>query len=63
MKFIDKFEGEHRFLSNFWPSPVDLDGETYASAEHAYQAAKTLIPEERKKIQEAVTPGEAKKAR
>lgn len=39
---ILKFDGEHRFLSNFWPAQVVLDGERYASVEAAYQAGKTL---------------------
>jgi len=39
---ILKFDGEHRFLSNFWPAQVVLDGERYASVEAAYQAAKSL---------------------
>jgi ribA/ribD-fused uncharacterized protein len=37
---IDSFKGEHRWLSNFWPTYVMLDGELYASVEHAYVAAK-----------------------
>lgn len=38
---ILSFKGEHDWLSNFFPTPVELDGERYASVEHAYQAAKT----------------------
>ncbi len=38
---ILEFQGEHRWLSNFWPAKVALDGMTYQSVEHAYQAAKT----------------------
>lgn len=49
---ILKFDGEHRFLSNFWPAQVVLDGERYASVEAAYQAAKTLDPEFRAKVRE-----------
>jgi hypothetical protein len=37
---IKGFFGEFRFLSNFWPAKVILDGEEYASVENAYQAAK-----------------------
>lgn len=47
MTKIDKFEGEFRYLSNFWPCTITYEGFTYSSCEHAYQAAKTLIPEER----------------
>lgn len=48
------------FLSNFWFVPVSLDGEIYRSVEHAYQAAKTLDPKERKMIQAANLPTQAK---
>ncbi len=37
---VNEFQGEFRWLSNFWPAVVTLDGEQYASVEHAYQAAK-----------------------
>jgi ribA/ribD-fused uncharacterized protein len=37
---IRGFFGEFRFLSNFWPAKVFLDGEEYGSVENAYQAAK-----------------------
>lgn len=37
---IKTFGGTNRFLSNFWAAPVTLDGETYPTVEHAYQAAK-----------------------
>lgn len=58
---IDKFDGEYRFLSNFWPAKVMMDQETYPSVEHAYQAAKTTDPSLRKQIALATTPGRAKK--
>lgn len=41
---IRKFEGEYRFLSNFYPSPIEFRGAVYASAEHAYQSAKSDDP-------------------
>lgn len=44
---IDRFVNEYRFLSNFFPAKVKLDGVEYHSVEHAYQAAKTLDPNER----------------
>jgi N-glycosidase YbiA len=58
---IDKFEGQYRYLSNFWAAPVELDGEVYRSVEHAYQAAKTIDLTYRKRIHEAYTPNDAKK--
>ena len=59
---IDSFQGEHRFLSNFWLSPVEFEGLIYPSVEHAYQAAKTFNPEDRKRIAAMSSPGQAKKA-
>lgn len=41
------FNGEYRFLSNFYETPITYDGVTYPSVENAYQAAKTTIEEER----------------
>ena len=40
MEEINDFRGPYRWLSNFHEVEVLLDGETYASTEHAYQAAK-----------------------
>lgn len=39
---VDSFQGEYRFLSNFWPASVVFEGVTYPSVEHAYVASKTL---------------------
>lgn len=57
---IDSFRGEYRFLSNFEPSAVALDGWEYPTVEHAYQAAKTLNLDERTEIRDAPSPGKAK---
>jgi ribA/ribD-fused uncharacterized protein len=59
---ISMFDGtEYEWLSNFYPCLVENDGVLYTTTEHAYQAAKTLIPAQRVAIQAAVTPGEAKR--
>lgn len=52
---------KYKWLSNFWPVEVEFDGETYPSTEHAYQAAKTLIPEERMMVRRTSACGAAKK--
>jgi len=57
---INSFRGKNRFLSNFWPAPVTLDGVEYPSTENAYQAAKTLDLECRK-VFETCSSGDAKK--
>lgn len=56
---ILEFQGEHRWLSNFWPATVTLDGVIFPSIEHAYQAAKTH-PSQREPFQNC-TAGQAKK--
>src|SRR5438270_6235435 len=58
---IELFEGPYRFLSNFYPAQVEFDGLTYPTVEHAYQSAKTLDMNERKRIAQAPTPAEAKR--
>jgi N-glycosidase YbiA len=57
---IDSFQGEYRFLSNFWPAPIMYMGVEYPSVENAYQASKTQVVEERIPF-ETCTPAEAKK--
>ena len=61
MSDILGFNKEYRFLSNFYPAKVLLDGLEYASTEHAYQAAKTTDPSERRRIRESQKPGDAKR--
>jgi len=61
---VIKFAGvrnAYSFLSNFYPALFLYDGEKWTSSEHAYQAAKTLIPAQRKEVQDAPTPGKAKR--
>lgn len=59
---INSFEGQHRFLSNFFPADVYYDGEWYPSAEHAYQAAKTLDLHTRHLISKLRSAADAKAA-
>lgn len=58
---IDSFSGDFRFLSNFYPCKIFFGGSFYPSVEHAYQAAKTLVPVERDQVRGARTAGVAKK--
>lgn len=60
---ISRFRGEHAFLSNFHPSTVRLPGEPwpYPTVEHAFQAAKADTEFERRCVQDAETPAEAKR--
>jgi hypothetical protein len=54
------FRGDLYFLSNFSDHKAFLDGREYPTAEHAYQAAKTLQLEHRRAF-EAGTAGQAKR--
>lgn len=58
---IGEFRGKYRFLSNFWPCTVVYEGEVYPTVEHAFQAAKSLDPNERTLIRVRSSPGAAKK--
>lgn len=57
---INRFEGEYAFLSNFFYSPLVYEDIIYPTAEHAFQAAKTLSVAKRFLISQAQTPNLAK---
>jgi ribA/ribD-fused uncharacterized protein len=59
---IDQFQGEHRFLSNFYLCTVKAWGTEFPSVEHAYQASKSSDPADYARIAEMASPGEAKRA-
>jgi len=58
---VDRFVGEHFFLSNFHVGPVVMDGVVYRSGEHAFNAGKTTDPTESAWVTDADTAGEAKR--
>lgn len=62
METIDSFSDQYAFLSNFYLCEVEFEEDIYPSAEHAYQAAKTIDPDVRKMIRELSSPGKAKRA-
>lgn len=57
---INRFEGIHRFLSNFYGCLIVFEGINYPSVEHAFVAAKTLDEEKRKIIAGIGTAREVK---
>jgi N-glycosidase YbiA len=59
---ISEFQGDDRYLSNFWIAEVMYEGARYPTVEHAYQAAKSIIHEDREIIRRLRSPGEAKRA-
>ena len=58
---INSFDGKYYFLSNLYPHPIIEDEIVYPTNEHYFQAMKSLIPEERRKIAACRTPGDAKR--
>lgn len=61
MKTIMRFDGDYRFLSNFWRAELTYDGVKYPSTEHAYQASKSTDITERQRIASIPNPGNVKK--
>jgi hypothetical protein len=59
---ISEFQGQYRFLSNFYPCTITYEGIEYPTTEHAYQASKTLDQERRKYISQLETASQAKRA-
>lgn len=58
---IREFSGKYRFLSNFYPCWIRVEGIEYPTVEHAFQAAKTKDELAKRKIAQASTPGKAKR--
>ncbi len=57
---INNFRGHYGFLSNFYRQYFIWSGQSVPTAEHAFQAEKTLVPAERAAILGAVSPRNAK---
>lgn len=60
-KAIKSFDGEYKFLSNFFSAEVEFEGKVYPSSEHAYQAAKVLDEEIREEIRTASSASKSKR--
>jgi ribA/ribD-fused uncharacterized protein len=60
VKLINGFQGEYRFLSNFWPCQIVYQDNLYSTVEHAYQSAKVESPDIKKRIRNCSTPADAK---
>lgn len=57
---INEFVGKFRFLSNFYPSEIQLGTVKYSTVEHAYQASKTNDLKPSLLIAYASSPAKAK---
>jgi len=62
MEKIIEFKNEYSFLSNFYPSPFMINGITFPTVEHYYQANKADNSQDFFKILNLKTPVETKKA-
>ena len=58
---IDRFRNEYAFLSNFYPSPIHVQGLRYPTVEHAFQAAKTDDPVMRERVRRMQSATSAKR--
>ena len=59
---IDLFRGKYGFLSNMYDAPFYEDGIKYPTVEHYVNAAKTLDPNEKKRVMISKSPVDAKSA-
>lgn len=58
---IDKFEGDFAFLSNFFYSPITIEGKRYLTVENYFQAMKAANPDDAEEIRLASTPSKSKR--
>ena len=58
---ISSFQGDNRYLSNFYPAPFKYKNRMWDTSEHAFQAAKAVNPVDAATIRAASTPGKAKR--
>lgn len=58
---IKKFKKDYEFLSNFYKEEITVDGITYPTVEHAFQAQKFSTQAEKEKIAKYKKPSTAKK--
>ena len=58
---ISRFDGEHKYLSNFFPAIVEYKGITYKSSEAAYQSAKSSAAHWKGICAFETSPGKIKK--
>jgi ribA/ribD-fused uncharacterized protein len=60
MNDVRGFFGDYRFLSNFYPSPMEINGKKYDTNEHFFQASKARDDVDHEYVRTAPSPGLAK---
>jgi hypothetical protein len=58
---IDEFKDKHRFLSNFYESPIIINNQKWLTVEHVFQASKTTNLSEREYMRNIKTPMEVRR--
>ena len=61
IRFKSTSPGWERDLSNFAPLDVSYDGEIWPTVEHAFQAAKCVRADDRRKVADAASPAIARR--
>ena len=59
VRFQSRGAEKYRFLSNFWLSPFVVDGKTYATNEHFYQASKATCDDDHELVRNQPGPKDA----
>ena len=60
--FFYRERDDYGFMSNFWPAPVFIDGKSWPTTEHYYQAMKfPTVLEHQEKIRNNKSPTVAKR--
>lgn len=60
MSDILRFQGENRYLSNFYLTDIIYKSKVYGSSEHLYQSLKMKNPDDAEKVRTAFSAGRAK---
>ncbi len=59
---IERFEGEYKWLSNFYPCDIEIGRKIYPTVEHAYMSAKCNDKDWKRTCQDnSISPGKLKK--
>lgn len=61
IRFYSHTTGPYRAFSNFYPSPIDVDGRVWPTVEHFFQAMKFTATHRQEEIRCAPSPAEAKR--
>lgn len=61
MKSIENFHDRYYFLSNFFPAPMKVDGKSFKTNEHFFQASKARDEEDFERIRNLSTAFQTKK--